>query len=322
MKHFRRAAVIGASLTATLLLGTLLSGCATTVGAAQVPKCLPTGSATSSVHEAKGTNAVTFSSPLSVQRSQATVLKSGHGNRIGTQQIVSGSIRFYNAKTGDELSTDSTSGSQSFRVLVGAKPTSSDTLSKAMFTALACARTGERSVFAAPKVQVGSKASDTAPVLGVMTVKKHFSTRAQGRVIETHRGFPAVVRNQYGQPGVSAPTVAAPSKLRSQVVVEGSGKRLTGRERLIVQCTAVTYSKTAPTLAYSTWENSTVRGLKLTSTSALRSLSRVAFAGKRLGSQVVVIGPYVSGACDDPSSTTTSAPASSMVYVFDLLGTV
>ncbi|MFT8637115.1 MAG: hypothetical protein ABF811_04040 [Pseudoclavibacter sp.] len=317
-RHFPLTRTLAA--TAALILVAGLTACASTDAAPKPENCLRAGAASAAVKVDAKTSAAKFSQPLAVSKAQQTVVRAGHGDWIGTQRAISGTIRFFNAKTGDEISSGGDTGAQSFGIIAPAKPTQKDALDVALHSVLTCGRIGQISAMAVPKVQLSS--TETAPVVAVVHITKAMPLRAEGRVIETHRGFPAVVRAATGQPGVSTPTVAAPKQLKSQAVIEGSGKKIKTGQKLVAACTAITYSTSSPQLVYSTWDQSTFTAIDTKGSAALKRLAATAFVGTPLGSQVVVIGPYVPGACEDSTSATGTAPATSMIYVFDLLDTL
>ncbi|QIK61841.1 peptidylprolyl isomerase [Leucobacter viscericola] len=160
--------------------------------------------------------------------------------------------------------------------------------------AVRCAAVGDR-------VVVGISAKDAAQIsgdegsalVGVIDVVAESPLRAQGKMRGLPNGFPAVVTNDEGRPGVVVPPVKAPEGTRSAVRIEGDGATVTDAENVVAQVTEVLWDPTVTDNAQKLLSDTWTDGIKALGNEAQISQSgntfRTELTGKTVGSQVVII---------------------------------
>lgn len=159
----------------------------------------------------------------------------------GEGSIVSANFAFYDQGTGEQLFTSAGFG--------GAAETnefflvSKDGLDP-LTAALECAAEGERVVLAMSpqdalplRQQIGGTA--TSGLVAVMDVEGVSELQAGGSNRGLPNGFPAVVTDAEGNPGVVLPPRDAPAGLNSGVRIKGDGEKVGAESRLLVQMLAV-----------------------------------------------------------------------------------
>jgi len=230
----------------------------------------------------------TFPFPLVSSTAQSSVLIEGDGAPAGVGGLVNASYSVYDAETGDQV------GSQSTTATVV-----SDKLFDGLKEALACASTGERVAVVLPKetaaqMNVGASGS----VVMVFDILNAFQKAATGADQPAQSGFPSVVHDSTGRPGVSI-AGEAPTEAKSTLLKKGDGQELAEGDQVIVQATAVSYA--TKKLVSSTWEDGSPQ-LWLVSddtdaTSGSKQPAGIAafLQGVPVGSEVLVVLPDEAG---------------------------
>lgn len=202
--------------------------------------------------------------------------------------IASVNFAFYDQATGDKLFSSAGFGGKSdgkeFFVLA-------EEMLNPLSAAVQCAVPGERVVLAMSpqdalplRQQLGGTA-DSA-LVAVMDVEGVSGFKAEGRSKGLPNGFPAVVTDETGQPGLVLPPRDAPVGMKSGVRVVGDGEEVTEDERLLVQMFAVSWDGSVLT---NTWASGGPQLMPGEVEAAAQGLTfRTELTGKKIGSQVVI----------------------------------
>ncbi len=157
--------------------------------------------------------------------------------------------------------------------------------------AVRCAAVGDRIVLALSPtdsaqlaMQLGATPGDA--LVGVIDVVSARALAAQGPVRGLPNGYPAVVTDESGQPGVVLPPRAAPKGTSSAVRIEGDGEEVRADQNVIGQVLSVGWDGTVQ-------QNSWTQGLMSFGTEEQVAQSgntfRAQLTGKSVGSQVVIV---------------------------------
>ncbi|WP_125098485.1 peptidylprolyl isomerase [Leucobacter chromiireducens] len=157
--------------------------------------------------------------------------------------------------------------------------------------AVRCAAEGDRVVLALSPtdsaqlaMQLGSSAGES--LVGVLDVVSASPLAAQGPVRGLPNGYPAVVTDETGQPGVVLPPREAPKGTSSAVRIAGDGEQVGANQNVIGQVLSVGWDGTVQ-------QNSWTQGLMSFGSEADVAQSgntfRAELTGKQVGSQVVIV---------------------------------
>ncbi|MFF8817686.1 peptidylprolyl isomerase [Leucobacter sp. NPDC015123] len=206
----------------------------------------------------------------------------------GNNTIASVNFAFYDQGTGEKLFESAGFGGQNstnefFMV--------SDESMNPLTAAIECAVPGERVVLALSpedalplRQQIGG--TPEAALVAVMDVEGVSDLQASGRTKGLPNGFPAVVTDENGVPGVVLPPRDAPVGIESGVRIAGSGEKVEAEGRLLVQMLAVSWDGS---VLSNTWTAGGPQLLPGETESAAQGLAfREELTGKNVGSQVVV----------------------------------
>lgn len=122
------------------------------------------------------------------------------------------------------------------------------------------------------------------PAIAVIDVIDAFGPKAEGRAKGLPNGFPAVVTNESGQPGIVLPPSKAPTGTQSAVRIAGDGPVV--KDTDIVQVNAMGVNWADQSVFVNTWDSGMTAPLGADSG---EDPLRAALTGKKIGSQVVVI---------------------------------
>ncbi|WP_245907309.1 peptidylprolyl isomerase [Leucobacter massiliensis] len=206
----------------------------------------------------------------------------------GANTLVGVNMAFFDSESGEQLyaSPGFADSAQSPEFLL-----ISEEAANPLSDAVRCTAPGDRVVLAmSPEesAQFGMQlgAALTAPVVGVLDTVTVAPLASQGRVRGLPNGYPAVVTNDEGRPGVVLPPQAAPAETESAVRIEGSGPEVAADDNVIAQVLSVGWDGTE---GLNTWDS----GLQAIGTEEQVAQSgytfRAELTGKPVGSQVVVI---------------------------------
>jgi len=319
-------------VAASLLTAAALSGCSSqsasaTAGldAPMVCKQYVTGSTAKQITAkipAKGAPTLKFPTPLTASSTQTKVLVAGKGPRFGGAQQIKFEYQSYNAATGKLLQGTAWNGTDAVSQVVQ----SSEKGSANFCDALGGAREGSvvATIFSA-KDSHGGKAYESSgigkddSIIFVFKILKVYLPKAQGDAKPAQDGFPQVVTNAAGVPGLvmqNWETSAAPSDFKAETLIQGKGDVVKLNDMITVHYSGYIWSP-AKSQFDSSWSKGTPATFQLKNGALIPGFIK-ALVGQRVGSQVVAILPpsYGYGA-----SGAGSIPANStLIFVIDILG--
>jgi len=309
-----------AALLVSVTLIAALSACSPGSGASA--DCTPraeTGSATEAMTITGGFGSaakVVIPAPLTTSTTQREIITQGTGPVATSGQTVTIDFSIYDGSTGTALQESTFDGTTTLPVVL------TDTVTIPGFVkALECLPAGSRVVAAiAPEDAFGAAGNtqagigpDTTIVL-VADVISIALAKANGADQPATDGFPSVVLDDKGVPGITIPKTDAPTDFKVAVLKKGDGAVVAKGASVTVHYTGALWSDN------SIFDSSWTKGTPVTF-----SLDQVvpgfsqAIEGQTVGSQVIAIIPPDLGYGDQASG---AIPAgSTLVFVIDILAT-
>lgn len=178
-------------------------------------------------------------SDIDIVSSQRTVVGEADGDdserRAEDGTLVGVKMAFFDAASGEQLyaSGGFQSGASEFMII-------DDEQANPLTESVRCAVPGERIVVgfapqdAAPiSMQLGG--TENAPLVGIFDVDSVSPLSAKGAARGLPAGFPAVVTNDEGRPGVVLPPNSAPSGTSTAVRIEGDGDEVSADSDIVAQ---------------------------------------------------------------------------------------
>lgn len=308
------------ALIASVTLIAALAGCSSTGGAsANCTVRAEPGSATQALNitgDFGTVPTVVIPSALTTSTTQRHVITEGSGDMVTSGQTVTIDVSIYNGATGKVLQDSKFDRSTTMAV------TLSDTATlPGIVKALECLPIGTRVVAAiAPEDAFGTTGNAQAgigPDTTIVLVADIVSTalaKANGASQPAVDGFPSVVLDDKGVPGITIPKTAAPTDFKVAVLKKGDGAVVKKGATVTVHYTGALWSDN------SIFDSSWSKGAPVTF-----SLEKVvpgfaqAIEGQTVGSQVIAIIPPALGYGNQASG---AIPAgSTLVFVIDILAT-
>lgn len=204
------------------------------------------------------------------------------------QSLVGVNMAFVDAESGDKLYespgfADSSMAPEYLLV--------SEDFANPLSEAVRCAAEGDRVALAlSPEeslqltMQLGG--SPGSSLVGVIDVASTSPLAAQGPVRGLPNGFPAVVTNEDGVPGVVLPPRAAPAGMKSATRIEGSGAEVQAGQNVIAQVLSVGWDGTPQ---QNTWNTDLTALGSEEQIAQSGNTFRTELTGKKVGSQVVIV---------------------------------
>lgn len=212
----------------------------------------------------------------------------------GENTLVSANTAFYDATTnamvGASPAFTGESDSPQFLLV-------SEQQANPLSEAVRCAAVGDRVVLAiSPEDAAGIGAPEGGAIVAVIDVVAESPLQAKGKSKGLPNGFPAVVTDEEGRPGVVVPPGEAPEGTRSAARIVGDGAEVTATDNVVAQVTDVlwdpTVSSNAQKLVSSTWEEG-LSGIQFLGNEDQVAESgntfRPELTGMTVGSQAVII---------------------------------
>ena len=285
--------LVPASAAAALLIAGV-TGCSAQVSAADSCKpALSPGALSNAVTvlgEFGKAPEVSIPSDVSIKSTQRTVITEAEDRSVvaDEQSLVSVNMAFYDSATGKQLyaSPDFNNPGQPPEFLLIDKENPNP-----LSEAARCGAAGDRIVvaMAAKDSEMFAAQLGGAPgsaVVGVIDVVRTTPLSAQGRTLGLPNGFPAVVTNDEGQPGVVLPPREAPEGLTAATRIEGTGDEVKASDGVVGQVLTVGWDGTVKT---NTWESGITQLGSEDQIAQSGFEFRKGLTGKKVGSQVVVI---------------------------------
>lgn len=240
------------------------------------------------------------------------IVSVGDGPVIGPTDVVAGKVTVLDGATGEVLT-----GTQStiYVPLGAASP---------ILDGAACATVGSRvaavgtsAALLGASVAVANGLDPEATIVTVVDVEGAYLSRARGGATTPQNGLPSVSLTAEGRPGLSFTNAPAPTELRIETLVQGTGSVVAEGDSVLLHYTGVIWD--SHDVFDSSWESGTPRIL---ATSGVIPGFAEALVGARVGSQVLAAIPPADGYGDSPPSGSGIAATDTLVFVIDILGVV
>ena len=306
-----------ASILTVSLVALALAGCSAPGGA----NCIPSGAASSAVKVEGAFGAaptITFDKGLTATTTERSVAIAGSGAPVANGDTVTMDYTLYNGTTGLEIEKSDYSETSPIPYPIDTAATSFVGLAKA----ISCTTIGSRIVAVIPNAegfgpqaaQAGIGADDTLVfVIDVASVAAKPLAEATGTPVEPLAGFPEVVFTD-GNPTVTIPAGAVPSKYAIETLIQGDGEVVADGATVVVNYEGVNWN------SGEVFDSSFDRGEPSTfSTAGVIQGFHDALVGQKIGSRVVVIIPSDLGYGDTGSGDKIKA-GDTLVFVVDILG--
>jgi FKBP-type peptidyl-prolyl cis-trans isomerase len=307
------------------LTAVALTGCTAAPGAEDCTGGAPSGDASSLVTatgEVGSAPDVDFPTPLKAAKTQASEISAGKGAGVISGQKVDIEMAVYNGTTGDLIEKTKYGADDTAPLSV---VLAKDQLQAGLRKGLLCATEGSRTAIVVPPADAFGEAGNEQIKVGpkdnlvfVVDIDKAFLTRADGAEQTPQNGFPSVVLDKTGRPGITIPSGEAPKDLKVALLKKGDGETVKKGDSVTVHYTGVVWS--TKEVFDSSWE----RGAPATLTAASGVDGGViegfadALVGQKVGSQVIAIIPP-DKAYGEAGQGTIPANAT-LVFVVDILG--
>ena len=290
--------------------GSTISGCDSRVGSGGASSVVTATGSFGSMPQ------VGFPTPLYTSTTQKSELITGKGAPIQDGQPVLLEATILNGSTGKVVQQTSYASGGGSLLTVG------KSVVPAVSKALRCATVGSRIAIVGSAMDSHQGRADAQSGIAkddafiyIIDVKSAFPARADGADQTPQNNQPAVVLTPNGTPGISVPAVKQPSSFSSEVLKAGSGKTVKAGDFVVLKYTGINWADKS--IVKSTWASGQAEVLQLGAPTVVAGLSQ-GIAGRRVGSQVLLVLPPALTATPDGSGT---APANAtLVYVVDVLG--
>lgn len=257
-----------------------------------------------------------FPTPLTASKTERKILVKGDGAPALPGGAVSLDFTIYNGETGDILGQTKYDGTD-----LQTSSLDDNSLIHGLVATIQCAPAGSQIVSViAPKDlldQNGAPVGDLGKEATLVVVADLVSTslsRANGKDQPAQDGFPSVVLDADGVPGITVPETKAPTVLKIEVLKKGDGSVVQAGSSVTVHYTGVLWKD--GTVFDSSWSRKTPATFSLNG--VVPGFAQ-AIDGQTVGSQIVVVIPPKLGYGDQDKGTI--PPGSTLVFVIDILGT-
>lgn len=233
---------------------------------------------------------VSIPDDLRVLTTQRTVVEQAadRSNLVEDQSLVGVNMAFFDQASGERMyeSPGFAAADQSAEFLLV-----SDDASNPLSESLRCAAPGDRVVVAMAPDEGGQLAMQLggdpeSPLIAVIDVVSAGPLAAKGPVRGLPDGFPAVVTNDEGRPGIVLPPRSAPEGTTAAVRVEGDGAEVGADDNVIAQVLSVGWDGTVQT---NSWESGLTGLGNEQQVSQSGNTFRNQLTGAKVGSQLVII---------------------------------
>lgn len=257
-----------------------------------------------------------FSTPITATNTERIILKEGTGNLAVPNGTIQADFTFYDGSTGEQLGQTAYDGST-----LNPLPLNDENMIHGLVAAFQCAPVGSQLVAViAPKDLLDPSGEPIAGLDGktsiviVADLVSASIARANGKDQTVPDGFPKVVLDPNGVPGITIPSKAAPTKLEVAVLKKGDGATVSADSTVTVHYTGVTWADGK--VFDSSWAKNTPLTLQL---SNFVPGFQQALEGQKVGSQILaVIPPDLAYGENGQGSIPGDA---TLVFVVDILAT-
>lgn len=258
---------------------------------------------------------VTFELPLSVERTQCTVLSEGTGEGAADGDTVMLDFTFVNGRTGEVYGTTYDEPGPS-GVLIN------DQLLRGVQTGLLGASAGARVVTVMSSedgfgLRGGDPAAglETDDTLVFVADVVAINPRAAGTPVAPAAGLPTVERADDGTPTIHLPGGEPPAELVAQTLIEGTGPAVQEGQQITVHYTGVLWA--SGQVFDSTW-GQTPTNLTMRTPGVIVGWVQ-GLVGKPVGSQVLLVVPPAAGYGEAGQPDAGIGPTDTLVFVVDIL---
>jgi peptidylprolyl isomerase len=318
-----------ASIAVIVALAASLAACSST-GEAAIKGCTPakSGSVSDSITVSSNfgkTPKVTVHAPIKkVSTTQRTVIKVGTGAVALKGKKVTADFAIYNGTTGKELTSTGFDGKT--------VPFTMDTTEflPGLVKTLQCSRVGTRVVGVIPPADafkssgsssLGIGAKDemvfVADVVSVAPASPKPLKTATGTTVAPLAGFPPVKFSAAGDPTVTIPKAAQPTKFEEETLIQGKGAKVAANANVIVNYQLVLWRTGKVVAGNDTYATSQPATFPLTG--VVPGFSQ-AIVGKAVGSRLLVVIPPALGYGSGGSPSAGIKGTDDLVFVVDILG--
>jgi len=263
--------------------------------------------------------ALTFTAPFGVGTTAVKTLTAGTGPVVAKGQLTSVNYTGVNARTGKSF--DSSVDPQFKHVGQADFQLTDGQLVAGFITGIVGQKVGSRVLIAIPpKDGYGAAGNSQAGITGTDTLlfvidingAKTPLTKAQGATVAPVAAFPAVTVANGIPTAVAKGPRAAPKAPMSEVLVRGTGSKITKGQTVNLQAVASVW-RTGKTVT-DTWKSGGAQSIAV-GTGQLIAAADTALVGQTIGSRVVVVATPPLGV----KATADVTASDSIVFVFDLL---
>lgn len=255
--------------------------------------------------------AASFPTPLVARDAAVTsIVSPGDGAIVGPTDIVAGMITLLDGATGAVL--DQTSSSV-YLALTGPSPLFDGAVCVPVGSRVAVAGTTEAVLGAGVAAQSGIDPTQT--IVAVLDIENAYISRAQGATRPPLNGLPSVSLAGDGRPGLSFTNADAPTELRIETLIAGTGTTVQDGDLVLLNYTGVIWDTRK--VFDSSWERGTPA--QFATTDVVDGFAQ-ALVGQQVGSQVLAALPPAAGYGDAPPDGSGITATDTLVFVIDILG--
>lgn len=234
---------------------------------------------------------VSIPSDITIQAPQRTIVHSSEdrGAPAGTNSLVSANIAYFDSASGEQLGEPAAFSPNRGASYIVNSPENESPITEAM----KCTAPGDRTVIALEPMESLAYMDQLGltPGASLVIVADTVSTsplHSDGRSVGLPSGFPAVVTDETGQPGVVLPPRDAPADTRSAASIIGTGQEISADDSIIGQALIVSWEE-GEKLA-DTRDNGSPMPLGTEESAEQSGITfRGELTGHTVGSQVVII---------------------------------
>lgn len=233
--------------------------------------------------------ALSAPSDIVVDTSQRTVVSEAEDRSVvaGENSLVGVNMAFFDSASGEQVYESPAFGSAASPEFLLIDETQPNPLSESV----RCLATGDRAVLAlgvaeSQQLAMNLQIPVQGNLVGIVDVETVSGLAVSGKAQGLPNGFPAVVTNDDGRPGVVLPPRNAPEGTTVAVRIQGDGAEITDENNVIAQVLQVGWDGSE---LLNTWDTG-ITGLgNVAQIEMSGNTFRAALTGQQAGSQVVVV---------------------------------
>jgi FKBP-type peptidyl-prolyl cis-trans isomerase len=255
--------------------------------------------------------------PLKTSQTQRTIISEGTGPGLIKGQLIDVDFTFVDGTTGQVQQQNGYATGETPSAIV-----LNDQTLPGVVNGLLCAQRGSRVAIAIASSDLTAQQgvqSTNDTVIAVIDVINAYPVKANGTNQPAQPGFPEVVTDEYGTPGVVLPAVTPPTELMITDIKKGNGAVVEENNTVIVQYTGILWDQ--KTVFDSTWESGTPASFPAGPNQGLIPGFSEALVGHTVGSQVIAVIPPDLGYGTKGIPQAGIPGNATLIFVVDILGT-